>query len=215
VKVASSTRLLLWTSLFGVAFALVESSVVVYLRALYYPAGFEFPLRLITMDHLSVELAREAATILMLVAVAALAGRTKWDKFGFFLVGFGVWDIFYYVWLKVFLGWPASLLDWDVLFLLPLPWIGPVVAPVLISLLMIYCGISIVHRLAAERFFAPGWKSWAFASVATAVLLASFMMDTDATLHEATPMPYMYELLAIGLLLYAISFFLACRNKQA
>ena len=215
MKVESSTRLLLWTSLFGVAFALVEASVVVYLRALYYPAGFEFPLRLITIDHLGVELAREAATILMLVAIGALAGRTKWDKFGFFLVAFGVWDIFYYVWLMVFVGWPAAMVDWDVLFLLPLRWIGPVIAPVLISLLMIYCGAVIVRRFAAGRSFAPGWKSWILAGLATAVLLVSFMIDTDATLHEAMPGPYRYELLGFGLLLYAISFFLACRNKPS
>jgi len=215
VKVAPGTRLLLWTSLFGVAFALVEASVVVYLRALYYPAGFEFPLRLITMNHLGVEVAREAATIVMLAAMAAIAGRAGWEKFGFFLVAFGVWDIFYYVWLKEFLGWPATLMDWDVLFLLPLPWIGPVIAPVLISLLMIYCGASIVHRIGAGRSFAPGWMSWVLAGVATAVLLVSFMIDTDATLHEAMPMPYRYELLGISLLLYGISFGLACRSVHA
>jgi len=33
-----------------------------------------------------------------------------------------------------------SLLDWDILFLLPLPWWGPVLAPVLIALLMIVWG---------------------------------------------------------------------------
>ena len=214
MKPGSAGRLLLWTSLFGVAFALVEASVVVYLRALYYPAGFEFPLRLLTMNHLGIELAREAATIVMLLAVGAIAGRAKWDKFGFFLVAFGVWDIFYYFWLKMFLGWPATVVDWDVLFLLPIPWIGPVIAPVVISLLMIYCGATIVRRIDAEDPFAPGWQSWMFAIIATAILLFSFMIDTDAILHEAMPKPYRYELLGLGLVLYGLSFFLACRTKR-
>ena len=88
---------LFWTCLFAIAFAFVESSVVVYLRAIYYPDGFTFPLRLIEQEHLFVEILREAATIIMLVAVGFLAGRTGWQRFGFFLICFGVWDIFYYV----------------------------------------------------------------------------------------------------------------------
>jgi hypothetical protein len=93
------------------------------------PAGFAL-----------VELPREFATMVMLFAVGVLAGRTWRARIGYAAVAFGVWDIFYYVFLKMMCGWPHSLLDWDILFLLPLPWWGPVLAPVLISLLMILWG---------------------------------------------------------------------------
>src|SRR3990170_403953 len=133
---------LLWVSLFGIAFAFVETSMVVYLRALYYPEGFSFPLKVVSQEHLAVELAREAATIIILVTVGIIAGRKRWEKFGYFLAAFGIWDIFYYVWLKVALNWPQTLTDWDVLFLIPVPWVGPVIAPLLLALLMTCCGVA-------------------------------------------------------------------------
>jgi len=101
-------RRIVWVSVFGVAFAFVESSVVVYLRSLYYPEGFTFPLKMMSTSHIGVELAREAATVVMLAAVGILAGTTGWQRFGYFLVVFGVWDVFYYVWLKVILDWPSA-----------------------------------------------------------------------------------------------------------
>ena len=124
-----TSRTILLVSVFAVAFALVESSVVVYLRLLYYPEGFAFPLKPALMSHVAVEVSREVATIVMLAVVGLIAGRSRWQRFSYFMIAFGVWDIFYYVWLKIMLNWPASLLDWDVLFLIPVPWIGPVVAP--------------------------------------------------------------------------------------
>src|SRR5882724_9621043 len=131
---------------YAVAMAYLESAIVVYLRRLYYPQGlsfpltiadieglrylmahqsvFDFPLAIIDTPTLLLELGREAATMVMLATVGIAAGRTKVGKFAYFLLLFGVWDIWYYIWLKVFLGWPASLLTWDVLFLIPVPWVG-------------------------------------------------------------------------------------------
>ncbi len=204
-------RPLVWVCVFGITFGLVEASVVVYLRSLYYPDGFTFPLRLVNRGHLMVELMREAATIGMLVAVAALAGKRRWEQFGFFVIAFGVWDIFYYVWLKVFLDWPAAITDWDVLFLLPLPWIGPVLAPVLISVLMIACGILLLGRLHSAKHFAPTIVSWSLGILGTVVVLYSFVYDVDARLHMALPQPYRYSLLIAGLVLYMLSFWTSCR----
>ena len=87
-----------------------------------------------------VELVREAATLVMLVTIGMLAGRTRHAQVGYTAVAFGVWDIFYYVFLGMIGGWPRSLFDWDILFLLPVPWWGPVLAPVSIALLMIVGG---------------------------------------------------------------------------
>src|SRR5208283_2086922 len=131
----------LFVVIYAIAMAWVESAVVFYLRSMidriepYQPD----PLPVIGGFAL-VELPREFATMVMLVAVGFLAGRNWRARIGYAVIAFGVWDIFYYVFLKMICGWPHSLLDWDVLFLLPLPWWGPVLAPVLISLLMIAWG---------------------------------------------------------------------------
>jgi len=127
--------------IYATAMAFVESAVVFYLRTMvnriepYQPHPFP-----IIGGLAHVEVAREAATLVMLWAVGCLAGDSLRSRLGYFAIAFGVWDIFYYVFLKIFCGWPHSMLDWDILFLIPLPWWGPVLAPVLISLLLILWG---------------------------------------------------------------------------
>lgn len=129
----------------AVAFALVEAMVVYYLRKLF---GIEYRLRFTPADfhfpraYLPYERAREAATMVMLLAVGFLAGRTWWQRFAFWLLSFGVWDIFYYVWLRVLIHWPASLTDRDLLFLIPDEWWDPVWMPVAAS-----CGFIAVAVL--------------------------------------------------------------------
>jgi hypothetical protein len=204
---------MIWVSLFGVAFGFVESSIVVYLRAVYYPEGFTWPLKVISNAHLTVELLREAATIIMLVAIGIVAGKKGWQRFGYFLFAFGVWDIFYYVWLKIVLNWPASFTDWDVLFLIPLPWIGPVISAASIAFLMTICGVDIVARTTLQKHFHPALLTWLLSMLATAVILVSFMYDTDATLRGAMPKPYRYELLVVGLVLYTAAYVIACTPK--
>lgn len=194
-------------SAFAIAFAFVESSVVVYLRALYYPEGFFFPLKVLPSEHLSVELAREAATVVMLASVGILAGEKAWNKFAYFIIVFGVWDIFYYVWLKVLLDWPQSLTEWDVLFLIPLPWIAPVIAPVLISIFLIIAGILIVRN----ADFQPKAGAWVLAVAGSGSILYSFMHDTDATLRGAMPLPYEYGWLIAGLVFYCAALLLLLR----
>ncbi len=120
----------------AIAFALVEAMVVYYLRklfalesaAVFTEEAFHFP-----ADYLLYERAREAATMVMLVGVALLAGRTAWQVLAYWLFAFGVWDIFYYVWLYVLLRWPSSLGARDLLFLIPREWWAPVWLPTAIS----------------------------------------------------------------------------------
>jgi hypothetical protein len=204
-------RRLIWVAVFGVAFALVEAGVVVYLRALYYPDGFSFPLKFVSGQHLALEVSREIATIIMLVSVGAIAGSMRWEKFAFFLFTFGVWDIFYYGWLKVAANWPASLTDPDILFLIPLPWIGPVIAPLLLALLMSVCGAVAVVRISRNGHFRPLLLSWLLSAGATAAVMYSFMADIPAALYGQMPLPYRYELLIGALLLYSAAFVIACR----
>ncbi len=206
---------LAWVAAFSVAFAFVEASVVIYLRALYYPEGFAFPLKVIPAGYLRVEIAREAATIVMLAALGVIAGWRPWEKFGFFLFAFGLWDIAFYAWLLGTIGWPVSLFDWDVLFLIPLPWIAPVIAPLAISLLMTVCGALAVLRSAGERHFHPGALSWALGLVGTSLILYSFVADTGAGLRGTVPAPYQYGLLVAGLIAFIAAFAVACRPPRA
>jgi len=128
--------------LFGIAFAYIESAVVVYLRAIFYPNGFNFPIvdfRILTGfgRYLVTEIGREAATLVLMFTGSYMLGKNLRRRFAYFLTIFAVWDIFYYVWLKVLIDWPASIMDWDILFLMPVTWAGPVLAPVITSLTML------------------------------------------------------------------------------
>ena len=135
-------RTVLWLGVYAAAMALVEAAVVVYLRRLYYPDGqlTLFPMRIWRTADLVVEIGREAATIVMILAVALLAvsGRTR--RTAAFLYVFGVWDLCYYLWLKLALGWPGSWTEWDILFLIPWAWLAPWLTPALAALLFALWG---------------------------------------------------------------------------
>lgn len=145
-------------AVFSVAFAYIEAAVVVYLREIFYPAGFTFPLPQFGINVsplwrrlLLTEAGREAATMVLILTGCWLFGRNRRQRFAYFLVIFAIWDIFYYVWLKVLVDWPASIMDWDILFLMPLTWASPILAPVLVSLAMLYIGSVVIYRDACGR----------------------------------------------------------------
>ena len=208
-----STRTILLVTIFAMAFAFVESSVVVYLRQISYPEGFAFPLKPGITSQIAVEVSREFATIVMLVAVGMIAGTNRWQRFSYFLIGFGVWDIFYYVWLKLILDWPSSLLDWDILFLLPIPWIGPVIAPVLVSLVMIAGGVLILRKEEVAGSFRASKTAAVLVLLGSGVILFSFLLDTDASLRFQYPKDYHYELLFLGMACYAGAFIGTARRS--
>ena len=110
----------------------------------------------------SVELWREAATLVMIATLGMLAGRTWRQRAGYAALAFGAWDVFSYVFLRLISGWPRTLLDWDILFLLPLPWWGPVLAPVSIAVVMILWGTLTTQ---AEDVASGGRWPWAARSV--------------------------------------------------
>ncbi len=203
-----------YVCLFAVAMGYFEAMVVVYLRELYYPEGFSFPLKLISPEMIILELFREAATIVMLSSVSALAAKKFWNRFGYFIILFGVWDIFFYIWLKVTINWPSTLFEWDILFLIPLPWIGPVIAPVLVAVLMIAVGLSITHLFHKGYNFRPTVLTWMLAIAATLLILYSFMRDIEATLHQKIPEPYYYPLLLAGLVLYGVAYIISYRKAK-
>jgi hypothetical protein len=163
---------------YAVAMAWVESAIVYYLRTHIdriepYQAN---PLPIVGGLG-PVELVRELATLLMLFTVGALAGRIWRARLGYMLVAFGVWDIFYYVFLKVMCGWPKSLLDWDILFLIPLPWWGPVLAPMLIALLMIFWGTLATQFERPRPPSLSNWRVWVLNLMGVALALYVFLAD--------------------------------------
>lgn len=164
-------------AVFSIAMGYLETAVVVYLRMLYYPAGFRFPLTPIPAPVAMTEFFRELATIIMLAGIAGLAGKGRMQRFAFFLYCFGIWDIFYYVFLRLLIGWPPSLLTWDILFLIPLPWVGPVLAPCIVSLTMI--GYAVTVTRARVKYPGKGIRSregWLIAA-GSLVVVASFLQN--------------------------------------
>jgi hypothetical protein len=163
---------------FAVAMAWVEAAVVYDLRVLVdrlepYQAN---PLPLAGRLG-GIELVREAATLVMLAAVGCLAGATIRTRLAYAAIAFGIWDVFYYLWLRVMYGWPRSLFDWDVLFLLPLPWWGPVIAPVSIALLMLAWGTLATAAPVPSPGTGSGVRLWSAAAVGAALALYVFMAD--------------------------------------
>ena len=207
------------TTVYAIAMAYVETMIVVYLRRLYYPQGFDFPLMIIDIPTLFLELQRETATIVMLVTIGCAAGRTKVGKLAHFLLAFGVWDIFYYVWLKVTLGWPDSLLTWDVLFLIPVPWIAPVLPPVTISLTMIGMGLVLLHLESRGPVLPASGLFWLAQGLAVALGIVSFTLDVLPLLPEQgkllaqwTPTTYRWWMLIVAQL-SALSSFIGWARK--
>jgi hypothetical protein len=133
-KLRVGKKRLLVVALFAVAFGFVEAAVVVYLRAAtgLWPGP---PLKALVLPAplLRIESFREAATIVMLGVIALLAGQRAKEKFISFLWTFALWDLSYYIWMRLTIGWPASFLNTDVLFLIPVLWLAQVWFPILVS----------------------------------------------------------------------------------
>ncbi len=164
-------------TLFSIAMGYMEGAVVVYLREIFYPAGFEFPLQPITPHIALAEILREAATMVMLITVAWLSGRTPTERFGFFIFSFGVWDITYYLALYLLLGWPVSLLTWDILFLIPVTWVGPVLGPVLNSISMIALALLISHFTSKDPKTRISGTEWLLLIAGSLVVIVSYTED--------------------------------------
>jgi hypothetical protein len=211
--------------LFGTAFGYLEAAVVSYLRILHEPARRQiYPNRaaselfpLLTLDQvraagreqrktLYAEIGREAATIVMLAAIALAVAANARQWTAAFAIAFGVWDIVFYAGLKLLLGWPASLFTWDILFLIPVTWVGPVAAPVLVSVAMITAGIWCLSREAAGRpLRIGGWNIFGVVLGALVIIL-SFTLDYRNITAGGMPHPFHWGVFALGLAIGAVSY---------
>jgi len=173
----STLQALFWLTVFSIAMGYMETAVVVYLREMYYPGGFGFPLKPVGYSIAVTEIIREAATIIMLAGAGVMTGRTLTEKFGNFVYSFAVWDIFYYVFLKLLLHWPDSLLTWDLLFLIPVPWVGPVICPVINSLSMILLAFVIAYFTDTGRQVKLTVKEWTLLVTGSVIVIVSYTLD--------------------------------------
>ena len=185
-------RRLAWLALFAASMGTLEAIVVIYLRMLFFPDGFSFPLGEFPPGVIMTEIVREASTMLMLLSVAAISAREFNRRLGAFLFVFGVWDILYYAALKLSLGWPPSLLTWDVLFLIPVTWVGPVLAPLIVAATMAGLGAWLVNNGDRVRI-SPA--SWAVLCIGAFVMFIAFILDYLLLIVSGGFLPRLFSLL--------------------
>jgi hypothetical protein len=215
---------------FSAAFGYVEAAVVVYLRSIYTPLRVHFypgssselfpllsleQLRILGPEHvvrLNTELGRELATLLMLAGAALTAARNVREWVAAFLVCFGIWDITFYLFLRLLIHWPVSFLTWDVLFLIPVPWTGPVLAPGLASLSMIGSGLLLLWREHHNKpVYITRWR-WGLIVLGGALMVAAFMWDFRNTASGGNPNPFNWVLFMSGEAIGVLSFLSSLRH---
>ena len=192
-RMRQSAYVSLW--ILALAFGWIEASVVVYLREIYLreaslqgAASYtSFQLSLVSLPgHLvAVEMVREACTLLVLGATAWLTGRRYADRVGAFLLTFGIWDLTYYLDLRLVLGWPDSLSTWDILFLIPLPWVAPVWAPATIAVVFVVTGSYLFWTSERQRVYRPADLAILAASVV--LTIAAFLTEWRAVADHRVP----------------------------
>ena len=195
------TKQLFWLMLWGIAFGYIEAAVVVYLREIYYPEGFAFPLVIIQDRIMLTEVLREAATLLIIWVTVCLAYKRLQSRIASFVVLFGIWDIFYYIFLKLLLNWPENLGTWDILFLIPAPWVGPIWAPVLVSIGFIYAGTAILMRNHQKHFLHFDRRFILLELFAALLIIVSFIIPGLSVIEQSLPTHFPWYLFLTGFLI--------------
>lgn len=200
---------------FGIAFANIEATVVVYLREIFHPDGFHFPMTVFGQGanwkrFLLTEIGREAATLVLILTTCWLAGRNRRQRFAYFLTIFAVWDIFYYVWLKVLIDWPATIMDWDILFLIPVTWAGPVLYPVLVSIVWLIWAAIILYLDFKGRTVRPTALDWLAFGASGLMIVAAFCIVGIHVTEQDFASHFYPSLFAAGLLLGIVTFAGCC-----
>ncbi len=199
-------KLLIIITAFAISMGFLESAVVVYLREVLYPDGFAFPLSPIPVHLAFTELLREVATLIMMLAVGFLAAKRFSTGLAWFIYTFAIWDIFYYVFLKLLLGWPPSLMTWDVLFLIPTTWTGPVLAPVLVSLTMILLAMVVLVHAEKGKETRFTWQEWSGLILGSLILILGFIDDYTQYMLDHFSLPEMLQVKNPGVLKVATGY---------
>lgn len=202
---------------YAFSMAYLESAVVVYLqRALSMTPATLFPLRdQTTLGILgSIELGREVATLVMLATLGWLAGRTSLERLAWTSVAFGIWDIGYYFWLWVFIDWPTSFGTTDLLFLIPVPWVAPVWAPMLVSVALIFFGLIVARRIRGGLPMILRPNHWFLLIVGGLVVILSFTSDATRILDGGIPSAFAWPVFVIGMALAGLGVCLLLRSSS-
>ena len=189
---------------FAVAMAYLEAAVVVYLQlALGLQVGAIFPLLPASGagNLVAIEAGRELATLVMIATVGLLVGRTRLERLAWSAVIFGTWDVGYYAWLHVFSGWPPTLDTPDLLFLLPVPWVGPVWSPVAVSAALVGVGLAAAWALRSGRRLEVARWHWVAGIGGGLLVVLSYTLDAGRLIDGGLPGPYPWPIFAIGMLL--------------
>ncbi len=200
--------------IFSIAFAYIDAAVVVYLRTIFFPNGFIFPLTEFGVGPLwqkllPIEAGREIAMSVVILTAACLLSRQPQQRFAYFVLIFAGWDIFYYVWLKILTGWPVSIMDWDILFLMPAVWAAPVLAPLLVSTAMIVCAAVILYRCSVGRPLQAALPDLLGAVIAGFVMVLSFCIAGQHISEADYRSHFYWPVFALGCV-SAIVLFLKC-----
>jgi len=200
--------------LFSIAFSYIESAVVVYLRVIFHPGGFTFPMAFAidpsSKRLLLTEIGREVATIVLILAGAWLFGKNRQQRFAYFMTIFAIWDIFYYIWLKVLINWPVSISDWDILFLIPVVWASPFWAPVLISIILLAFAVIILYRDSLGRSLKVTALDWLFFIAASLIVVVSFCIGGSHITQQNFNSYFYWPLFVIGNILAVLTFLKCC-----
>jgi hypothetical protein len=188
---------------FGVSLGLLEAVVVIYLRAL--SGNTLFPLQSgiagLTPQLAALEVYREAATLVIILVPAYLASGFGIIRALVYLLAFGTWDLAYYAFLRLFIGWPANLLTYDILFLIPRPWVAPVICPVAVAAALVV-GSSAYLSLARNRMLRlPGPVQAALLALGAALMMAAFFWETEYYVNGGLPPRFAWQLFVPGYLL--------------
>jgi len=197
---------------FGIALGYFEAAVVVYLRTIFYPDGFTFPLSNFGQTDLwkqllVTEVGREAASIVLIFTAARLFGQTTRQRFAFFMVIFAVWDIFYYIWLRVLVGWPESIMDWDILFLIPVAWASPVLAPVIVSVILLVFAAIILYRDVRDNVPKVTFFDWLRFVIAGLIVVLSFCVASRGITESNFKSHFSWPVFTLGVILASAVFF--------
>jgi hypothetical protein len=168
-------------TIFAIAMGFFESAIVIYLRELLNVIFDQKQLKadvfLMKPHVITTEILREAATVIMLITVGYIAGKTALSRFAYFIHAFAIWDIFYYVFLKAILNWPETVFGWDLLFLIPMPWVGPVLAPCIVAATMSLLAIIILKYQKNGKHFSFNYQEYIPMLIGIIIILITFMLD--------------------------------------
>lgn len=206
---------LISVGLFAIAMGLLEAICVVYLRQILLPPDGSLNNIAFSNFDFTIEVIREITTLVILLTIAILAAYNWRTRLAMFFLAFGIWDIFYYIGLKIFLDWPATILEWDALFLVPVNWYGPVLAPVLISVYFIIVSIIIVLREATGKKLHITKPAILLQLLTFVVWYYSFTKDSSLIsefgYESAT---YSWLLFVLGIIFCSVGIFITFRNNS-